>query len=227
MKPRSSYSASIKSDEELSKYMDKMHLVEDIFLRDDKLELILNEPAPFNRTNRRTNVLIASEINTYAKIFMHQQFMKLQRNKSIVKILSVNADAFFIVRKSDSEPPFKGIPEVFGNFRNEYPNEIIDEYYSLNSRNYTLKFQSQKTITKCVGFDLTYSGCNLNFESFKKILLDKMIGQESKINVRQKRKRCSNVSTSDYCFTSEIAKKRRIEIKENEILSYPWGYVDC
>lgn len=63
LKPYGSYSVYVKNEEELAKYMDKMHLVDDIFLRDDKLELILNEPAPFNKTNRRTNVLIASQIN--------------------------------------------------------------------------------------------------------------------------------------------------------------------
>ena len=149
--------------------------------------------------------------------------MRLQQDKRVEKIMAVNADAFFIVRKRDSEPPFEGLPEIFGNFRNEYDQEI-DEFYGLNSRCYSMKLQNGDCITKCVGFDLTYQDCNLNFESFRQILLDKMVGYETKLGVRQRRKRGNTMTTSDFNFSSDIAKKRKIEISENDIISHPWGF---
>lgn len=117
MKPQNSSSVYIKSAEELDKYYPRLHKVKDIFLCNDKLELIMDEPTRYNKVNRRTNVLISSQINSYAKMYIHRHFMRLKRNPDVLKILSVNCDAFLVVRKKGSKLPFKGLPEIWGNFR--------------------------------------------------------------------------------------------------------------
>lgn len=152
--------------------------------------------------------------------------MRLQKDERVVRILSVNCDAFLIERKRNAPPPFTGIPEIFGNYRNEFEDSEIVEFYGLNSRTYSLKLASGRCVTRAIGFDTTYSGCNLNFYTFRNMLLKKMIGQESTIKVAQKRTRNDIVKSSEFTFTSEISKKRKIEIGQNDITSKPWGYLD-
>lgn len=149
--------------------------------------------------------------------------MRLLKDERVLRILSVNCDAFLIERKRNSAPLFTKIPEVFGNYRNEFDSEIV-EFYGLNSRTYSLKLANGQVVTRAIGFDTTYKDCNLNFDAFRKMLLEKKIGRETTIRVRQKRTRNDTVKTSEFSFTSEISKKRKIEINENEITSKPWGY---
>lgn len=161
-------------------------------------------------------------------MFIHQEFMRLQKHKSVEKIICVNSDAFFVVRKRGESLPFSGQPEIFGNFRREYgegeENEI-EEFYALNSRTYTLKLASGKTVTKAMGYDLTYDNCALNFETFKELLLQKFTGCGSEsIEVTQRRTKRKSIHVTQYNFTSDIAKKRKIEMGPNEVVSKPWGY---
>lgn len=144
-----------------------------------------------------------------------------------MKILGVNNDSFFVVRKKDSEQPFKGLQEIFGGLRNELPpGDHIKEFYAINSRTYTLKLASGRTISKAIGFHLNYKECALNFESFRKLVLDKFTGGQSEkyIKVKQRRRQKRVIKISDFSFSSNIAKKRRIYFSENELASIPWGY---
>lgn len=70
MKPKKACSVFVKSEEELAKFKKKYKMthVKDIFFHNDKLELIMEKPIQFKKVNRRTNVLIASQINSYAKM---------------------------------------------------------------------------------------------------------------------------------------------------------------
>ena len=218
-----------------------MHTICDINMLDDKLELIMKDPTPENIINTRTNVLIAAQINSYAKMYIHKTFMKLQKHKDVQKIIAVNADAFFIVRKKDSAPLFKGMPEIFGNFHQEYEGKKLQEFYAFNSRTYSLKFDDNSTVTKAISFDLTYQNCELNFEKFRELLLNRFTGspkleseQESEkesekksgLRVTQKRTLKNAVKISEFNFSANIAKKRRLEIGTGEITSTPWGYVE-
>ena len=144
----------------------------------------------------------------------------------MLKIISVNCDAFIVVRKKDSELPFKGIPEIWGNFRREYgENEEIEEFYALNSRTYSLKLKnSGRCISKALGFDMTFKDCPINFESFRQLCLEKMIGNDIKIPIKQKRIRRNKLKVSNFNFSAKIAKKRKIDILETTIVSKPWGY---
>lgn len=232
MKPTKSYSRILKNPKDLKKYKHKMHTVCDINMLDDKLELIMKDPTPENIINTRTNVLIAAQINSYAKMYIHETFMKLQKHKD-VKIIAVNADAFFIVRKKDSAPLFKGMPEIFGNYHQEYEGKQLKEFYAFNSRTYSLKFDDNSTVTKAISFNLTYENCDLNFEKFRELLLKRFTGnpklnteQESGLRVTQKRTRKNAVKISEFNFSANIAKKRRLEIGTHEITSTPWGYVE-
>ena len=162
---------------------------------------------------------------SYAKIHVHKEFMRLQKDERVLRILSVNCDAFLIERKRNSEPPFTGIPEVFGNYRNEFESEIV-EYYGLNSRTYSLKLANGRSVTRAIGFDTTYKDCNLNFDTFREMLLDLRIGRETTIQVSQKRTRNDILKSSEFSFSCEISKKRKIEIHPNDVTSKPWGYLD-
>ena len=224
LKPRKTSSRILHDPKELEKFKDKWHKVIDVNMLNNKLELIMDEPMPFNHINRRTNVLIASQVNSFAKMFIHKHFTRLQNDERVKKIIAVNSDAFFIARKRDSSPLFEGLPEVFGHFRNEHEEEI-KEFYGLNSRTYSLKMASGRTVSKALGFDLTYDKCNLNFETFRQLLLDKMIGRDTSIKVKQKRHRNTEIKVSDFSFSSNIAKKRKIDISETKIDSKPWGFV--
>ena len=146
---------------------------------------------------------------SYAKIHVHKEFMRLQQDERVKRILSVNCDAFLIERKRNSAPLFPGIPEIFGNYRDEFSDSEIVEYYALNSRTYSLKLANGRCVTRAIGFDTTYKDCNLNFDTFRKMLLDLRIGRETTIKVRQKRTRNDVVKSSEFAFTSEISKKRR------------------
>ena len=226
MKPRNSYSVFVKSAQQLAKYRNRMHHVKDIFLRNEKLELVMDEPTRYNNVNRRTNVLIASQINSYSKMYIHRQFRRLQKDENVLKVISVNCDAFIVVRKKDSELPFKGLPEVWGNFRREYGNDVeIEEYYALNSRTYSVRLSNGLCLSKALGFDLTFKDCPLNFESFRQLCLEKMIGNDTEVSVKQKRLRGDQVKVSDFNFSSNIAKKRKIDISKTNIVSKPWGFI--
>lgn len=64
MRPRNASSKFFKNQEELENFRDKMHLVEDVQLHNNNvLELILDSSQIVNnRVNRRTNVLVASQV---------------------------------------------------------------------------------------------------------------------------------------------------------------------
>lgn len=80
-----------------------------------------------------------------------------------------------------------------------------------------------KTVTKAMGFDLTYENCPLNFESFRKLILNRCGGT---VEVPQRRTRKRTVNISKYNFTANLAKKRKLEILDDRIISKPWGFVE-
>jgi len=184
---------------------------------------------------RKTNIYIASEINSLARIFIHDK-IKLLQNIPGVTIYSTDTDSiFYSIPRHVPDPLIYS--DAIGDFKSLVPkhSEVI-AYYSLGCRNYSILYQDEsgilKSTIKCKGLSLnsTHLTDSLSVETYDEFLKANF-NQEMKsltlAQIRQKTKKPSFIPETNlqtFEFRNDLFIKRYVKKESGSYQTFPYGY---
>ena len=229
----------ISNEEELSKYFySKTVQISDIFAINQhfcQIQLKKRRKTLIN-PNLRTNCIVGAHVVSFAREFMHQKILDLEKINA--KLFYIDTDSLIFTLKRDQEIPFK-ISPCFGDFKFEIPQNCkILSFFSLGPKNFAVKFENESGVTKDL---IKLRGITLSNEINNKILDSKIYdfylkqflkSKKHKIEIPQVRSKLSKYKKiklqkfQKVFFSNSIKSKRIINKQCKNLSSFPYGYCE-
>ncbi len=132
-----------------------------------KVKYKMNEE--YIRSNRRGNMALAAKVTEHARCELHKQMIKIGPER----IIYCDTDSLVFHWPKEGED-LTGIG--LGKWTNEYPNDVIWEFYAIAPKFYTLMLESGHTCLKVKGIQPTLQNVErLHRQKFRELIEDAVV----------------------------------------------------
>ena len=132
-----------------------------------KVKYKMNEE--YIRSNRRGNMALAAKVTEHARCELHKQMIKIGPER----IIYCDTDSLVFHWPLEGED-LTGIG--LGKWTNEYPNDVIWEFYAIAPKFYTLMLESGHTCLKVKGIQPTLQNVErLHRQKFRELIEDAVV----------------------------------------------------
>lgn len=186
--------------------------------------------------NQKTNCIIGAQVVAFAREFMHQKMLDLEKLNA--KIMYFDTDCLIFALKNDQNFPFK-ISPCFGDFKHEISEHCkILSFYSLGPKNFSIQYEDEqgsiKDTVKLRGVTLTnvLNQGQVDSKTYDFYLREFLKNKHVKKSIPQMRSRISKhkkIKVQKFqkiFFTNSIKAKRIINRNCANLSSFPYGFVE-
>ena len=225
----------VSSQSEIENIYFSDQIVQDIFcINSNFCQLNVKPDQQKLPINRLSNCYIGAQLTAFSRQLIYENIIKLE--KLDCNIFLTDTDSLLFSYPSNLNCPLVE-SHCLGDFKDEYSQSEITNFYSLGPKNYVLTLKCKdkvETITKVRGLCLSsLTNKNLMNETLFEFYIDeykKKFKCLTKVNQYRIKANFKNFSITPnilpISFSNEISSRRYLKVDENNLVNptYPYGY---